>query len=263
VAPRLISAPIAYGFRRAIDHRLRTDANRMLFIVGHMRSGSSLLVHLLANNPHILGYGETHQRHDSPADFSRVAWRVLRSFGRVWPRERYLMDKVLHAQHGLSAELLRWGGTRTILLVRSPESTIPSILKLGLARWPTEEAATDYYVDRLAAVAALAGELGPRRCRFLTYDQLVSATEATLRSLTRFLELPDPITEEYDLLWSTGRYGVGDSSERIYAGRIVRGADRAPEAGISGECLARAREAYRRCVERSAAHAGVLDGVPA
>jgi hypothetical protein len=248
MALNLIKAPIGYGVRRVIDYRLRTDTNRMLFIVGHMRSGSSLLVHLLASSPHILGFGEAHERHESLSDFSRVAWKILRSFGRVWPRERYFLDKVLHAKYGLSAELLRWSGTRTILLVRQPESTLPSIMKLGLPRFSTESAATDYYVERLAAVESLAGELGPKRCAFVTYEQLVSETEAALRSLTTFLELPEPLKEEYDLLWSTGRFGLGDPSEKIRAGRIMRTESR-PATNFGEAYLSRAAEAYRRCVD--------------
>jgi LPS sulfotransferase NodH len=35
-------------------------------ILSHMRSGSTLLAHLLASHPEIIGYGETHIRYRSP-----------------------------------------------------------------------------------------------------------------------------------------------------------------------------------------------------
>ncbi|MDY7013544.1 MAG: sulfotransferase family protein, partial [Cyanobacteriota bacterium] len=54
----------------------RLQPYRVLFILSHMRSGSSLLTHILNSNPEIIGYGETHLQYSSEADFKRLMLKV-------------------------------------------------------------------------------------------------------------------------------------------------------------------------------------------
>jgi hypothetical protein len=46
-----------------------------LLLLGHMRCGSSLLTHILVDNPEIAGYGETHTRYNTSNDFEEWLYR--------------------------------------------------------------------------------------------------------------------------------------------------------------------------------------------
>jgi hypothetical protein len=240
---RLVRAPAV----RALDVAFRARRLRMLFIVGHMRSGSSLLVHLLANSPEVLGFGETQRRYATREDFARATWYILRTFRRLVPRERYVLDKVLHGWRLVDPAVLACAGTRTILLVRRPERALSSILELGNPEWATEEVALRYYLERLEVVRGLADRLGPERCIFLTYDQMVDRPAETLSDLTAFLGLAAPLSEEYSLMWSTGVRDLGDPSTAIRAGRILR-LEPENRFRISADGLRRAADAYDQCV---------------
>jgi hypothetical protein len=244
---------------RRIDTHLRSGRRTMLLVVGHMRSGSSLLVHILASNPEIIGYGETHHRYRTPEDFADSAFEICRSFGRLWPRERYLLDKVLHGYVGLTAPLLTARSTRTILLVRRPEEALRSILRKGGQRIYTPEEALRYYADRLEEVQRLADSLGGERCILVRYDELVEDTDATLQRLSHFLRLAEPLREEYETMWSTGRPKIGDTSERIHQRRIVRQPSEHPTE-FPEPLMDVARDAYQRCVDGSRDRLGLPAG---
>jgi hypothetical protein len=250
---RLLKVPVTRGFRALLRYRLRTGRSQMLFIVGHMRSGSTLLVHLLADHEEIIGYGETHRRYDDDTDVALYAAEIYRHFGWSWPRERYVLDKVLHEHHNLTAGLLRAMDARTILLIRRPDASLPSMLDLELPMVSTQERALDYYLGRLEAVKWLATELGRDRCTFITYEGLVeeASCDAVLDHLTSFLSLRSPLRRRYGTMWSTGRRFIGDPSEAILAGEI-RKPEREYKHDVDPGIVERAEEAYGECVRHCA-----------
>jgi hypothetical protein len=233
--------------RSVVQKRFERGECRMLFIVGHMRSGSSLLVHILASNKQIVGFGEAHMNYGNGANVAAQAVRVYRRSGRIWPRGRYVLDKVLHERYGLTAPLLKGIDARTILLVRRPERALRSIMELKVRIARSDAQACQYYIDRLETVKRLAAELGPERCAFLTYENLVGQTGPTLQTLSTFLALDEPLTGDYDLMWSTGKKGIGDPSDRIKAGTVVQH-ERRYEHEVADELLDRARVAFDDCV---------------
>ncbi len=54
---------------------LKSEKRKMLFVCGHMRSGSSLLLHILNTNPEVLGFGEMHIKYHSEKDFGRAVFK--------------------------------------------------------------------------------------------------------------------------------------------------------------------------------------------
>jgi len=236
-------------FIAQINRRLAARSSNMLFIIGHMRSGSTLLTHILANHPEILGYGETQHVYQSTKDFGLIAYSILRKFRRLIPRERYYFDKVLHDDKHVTHKLLTYNDTRVILLARRPDRALKSILSLGLKKTETEEKALQYYTDRLTTIKNLATVLGKYRCHFITYDDLTDNPAKALQSLSSFLELSTPLSEEYKLLWSTGKAGIGDSSESIAAGRIAP-STKPLLVNISDDTLAQAEEHYQACIKQ-------------
>jgi len=220
-----------------------------VYILSHMRSGSSLLTHLLVSNPDICGFGEAHIRYSTPRSFNTLIGKVLftlrRTPGSV--SERYVLDKVLH-NYLLTYEnvnLLCDEKSRVIFLLREPAATLPSIMKFLNY---SEQQALDYYISRLAMLEKNARELSRHKhCVMLTHDQLLYSTDKIFGMLERFLALQQPLSETYQVLRTTGRGGTGDPSKNIRAGFIVREQTKPKAAQISPESLNSAWQAFEHC----------------
>lgn len=234
-----------------------SGAERPVFILGHMRSGSSLLLHLLISSPEILGYGERNSAYASVTDFRRMAVDIHYHRRRLLRRSRYLIDQINHDRFIESDDLLCHPDLRILLLVREPEASIASMVDvLGRHYGTTLEDSTDYYVARLATLARYARHIDdPDRCRCLTYGELIDDTEQTLSGLVRFLGLEHGLSDRYRVLPFTGRHG--DPSERIRSGRIIRDA---PPRALTLEPLVRERlsRAYADCRATLQTHCGLL-----
>lgn len=245
--------------RRPFDH---------LFILGHMRSGSTLLVHLLANHPQVLGYGETHITYRRREDLLRLAINVQIA-RRAWTiPQRYVLEKILHDRHTPELGLLASAtGARFLVLIRAARPTLSSMVQLwgdgeqpgtrgplgtaeGGANLRTVADYTSYYIDRLDTLAAQAEQLGPRAALLLRYEDLLQHTRPTLDAVQDFLGLTSPIDEAYRTLRTTGQRGVGDSSERIRSGTIRRDATQGPVVELPPELLTEAEAAHAACLTR-------------
>ena len=191
---------------------------RFVFILGHMRSGSSLLAHLLADHPDIVGAGETHLSYRTAEDLSNLIVKTSELLRRPVLREAYLVDQINHPY--VADEVLRSGRLyRCVILVREPEATIKSTM--SMLKCPEQEA-LDVYTKQLDELIHYGRLLGGRALA-LQYDDLVDRTDATLAALTRFLGLTSPLTPHYATHRMTGRVeGYGDPSGNIKSGKIVR-----------------------------------------
>ncbi len=232
-----------------------------LLILGHMRSGSSLLVHLLTSNPEILGYGETHITYESPADFKRLLHKVYAHQHDYRMGQTYVFDKLLHDQKLANDALLQESLTRAIFLLREPSRSLASMLDLK-PHWRAQEA-LDYYVNRLATLERYAAILGPERGVLVEYEQLLQQSGAVFDLLQRFLGTQAGFSEQYQVTSTTGMRGIGDSSDQIKAGRIVRQArtlERAAE--ITPELREQAHRCYEQCRETLQHHCQFLAIAP-
>lgn len=218
-------------------------------ILSHMRSGSTLLAHLLASHPEIIGYGETHIRYNSPKAFDDLVGDVLQTLGRptAHGRERYVLDKLLH-DHLLEPDnvrLLAEAKARVVFLLREPRGSLMSMLKYLKM---TEQNAALYYVTRLVTLERYAQALAPHAlCAALTYDQLLYRTDESLELLKGHLGLRHAPDENYRLLPTTGRQRVGDFSPNIFAGSIVRGGEEPDGPRLPEGILASAGKVYEHC----------------
>ncbi|MDJ1178239.1 hypothetical protein PJF56_05130 [Roseofilum sp. BLCC_M91] len=159
----------------------------------------------------------------------------------------YILDKLLHNSKLLNEDLLLSKHIYKIFLIRNPQQTLPSILKIK-PHW-SQEKTVDHYISRLATLERYAEQINSKeRSLLITHDQLLHQTEEVFRGLQSFLEVHRPFSEQYQVLSTTGKRGVGDSSDNIKQGRIIR--DRSnPELLIKPfnniqPCL----ESYNNCI---------------
>lgn len=234
--------------------RLRIKPYRILFIISHMRSGSSLLTHILNSNSEILGYGETHIQYSSESDFkklmTRLYWygqefRNLNHLKNLKMNHKYVLDKVLHNNKFLDEEFLISENIYSIFLIREPQRTLNSIMELK-PHW-SQEKTLNYYCERLSKLENYAEKINNKeRSLLITHDQLLNHTNSVFKSLKNFLVTEEGFSEEYQILKTTGMRDVGDHKGSIKAGHIVR-TPRKLENKIAQDLVEKARESFNHC----------------
>lgn len=230
-----------------------TARNNFLFILGHMRSGSSLLCHLLCNSPDIIGFGEAHNSYRRRTDLAKLLAAVLHHTGENPMKYRYVLDKVVGQQHIMKPAVLTDRRTRYVFLVREPLRSIASIV--AMRRMYHDETpqqlitfATNYYALRLTQLEELARTIdNPERCLLVTHQQLLNATPSVFEALEEFLDLSAPLREEYEILPTTGKPGMGDPTPSILRGTIDRSLPR-KHVDLPPRLQARMLECYSSCI---------------
>jgi hypothetical protein len=225
----------------------RPQPYKVLFILSHMRSGSSLLTHILNSNPEIIGFGETHLVYESEQDFKALMFKLYWRLKELNMNHQYILDKVLHDQKFLDASFLQSDAVKTIFLLREPKRTLASILDIKPHQ--NEAHALGYYTSRLATLENYAKLINSKeKSLFITHAQVLNQSELVFTSLQNYLETKTGFSEEYQVLKTTGTRGIGDSSENIKAGKIIKQA-RKLDIKISDSVLAQAQKAYDQCYE--------------
>src|SRR5688572_25028043 len=95
------SVPMAMRLKSALEILPRLygsngylHAAGYLFVIGHMRSYSSLLAHILGSHPRIVGYAEMHQKYRTVLDLLELSRKVERTCDKGCAG-RYVLDKIL------------------------------------------------------------------------------------------------------------------------------------------------------------------------
>jgi hypothetical protein len=222
-----------------------------LFVLGHMRSYSSLLCHILGSHPRIDGYCETHIKYRTRFDLLRLRSRVVKLTGEPL-RGRYVLDKVLH-NYPLTPGILRSSTTFGVVLVRRPIPSDQSIINMGLhyedVAWHRDlDAVAQYYEERLASLVRISDQM-PGRVMFIEAEALLSRTADVLQRIGTLLELDEPLRAEYRRFAHTGEGGFGDPSEVISLGRVAN-VTREPRTAVMvpPAMEARLETAYACCV---------------
>ncbi|MBE7384217.1 MAG: sulfotransferase family protein [Leptolyngbya sp. SIO1E4] len=245
---------------------LRKRPYRVLWILSHMRSGSSLLTHILNANPEIIGYGETHIGYQSAQDFKqlmcKVYWqaqeyRNLGDLQKLALQEKYILDKLLHDNKLLDPSLLLSENIHIIFLVREPNRSLVSIRDLK-PHWSEEETLA-YYCNRLKTLVTYAHKMGDhKKALLIRHDQLIENSPLVFESLQKFLETDTGFSEKYQILKMTGSKHVGDHRGKIMAGQIIR-TQRELKQTISQPAIDEAQSVYQDCCKQLSQLSSVLD----
>ncbi|NEO30175.1 MAG: sulfotransferase family protein [Symploca sp. SIO3C6] len=223
----------------------RREPYKILFILGHMRAGSSLLTHLLTTNHEITGFGETHLQYSSERDFKNLILKVYSRIREPKMNHKYVLDKILHNNKFTEREIPYSEQLYTIFLVREPKRSIPSII--GIKPHWSQEQAFAYYSRRLLMLENYAKTINSKeRSFFLTHNQLINNTELVFQSLQKFLGVKQPFSEQYEISSTTGQRGVGDWAGNIKAGRIIRNSQKS-ESSMSPELIEQGIQAFNQC----------------
>lgn len=225
---------------------------RYILVLGHMRSYSSLLCHILNSNPEVAGYVETHCVYAGWPDL----WRLkLKVFGRrdAEMGGRYVLDKILHNRSKVNPVLLRRDDVFVIFGLREPRRTIQSTVAMARSRNPNDwkadsKTVTQKYIVRMKQLRLLAYQ-EMRHATFIDTQRLIDDSPSVLGELTTFLSLKEPLSEEYQTKNLTGAPLFGDPGKHINAGRIVRNREDYSEIELSDDELEPAFEAYAAASE--------------
>lgn len=242
-----------YAVTTVREPRLLFSPKQYIFLLSHMRCYSSVLAHILGNHRDILGSSEVHQPYRGRRDLLRLRYMTYWSHRKGFDA-RYILDKILHNHLDISPRILSREWVKPVFILRRPEETIPSIIRMetyldGQHRadgLDSPEKVVDYYVERLLYLERLCLSL-KRPGLYFDAERLIHDTSRLFAFLERELKLNSPLSEDYATYEHTGRAGPGDMSPQIKTGRLVRERSAAPALDIDPAILARAQAAYDHC----------------
>ena len=193
-----------------------------IFILSAMRSGSTLLQHIVGQVPNVLSAGETKIEYESEADFEQLK-RHLLEYNDIAEEGNYrYMEKCVHRRYyrePVPGDSMR---IKYLFITRNPIPAMSSLLEQE--GWPYTESMSSaawYYDDRLKALVEFAQKLDRKTAAFVSYEDLVADPEPHLERLTRFLEVEKPLTNTYPKQRWTAKMSLGDVSDNIKASRIL------------------------------------------
>jgi len=201
----------------SVDHHI--------FLLSHMRASTSLMSHILGSHPEINGYYEMHLSYRTDDDLEKQK-QLYSSKEIVKNSSKYLFDKLLHNDYDLLLEHLAQEKIKVLVSIRDPERTIKSIINLFRNKetdhpYADPEEATQYYIDRVTELASFC-EHYKQSYYYYDADLIRTMPNETLKRIQNWLSLAITLTEQYQLFSLTGQPRLGDTSENIKKGRIVK-----------------------------------------
>jgi hypothetical protein len=193
---------------------------KQLFLMGHPRSGSSLLMHILTSNNEIIGFGEYFTVYHSHSDLINTEFDIRRKRKKLFKNYFYIANQILHSSRTPNLNILK--NVKIIFLIRNPiealsSSAILSKKKKGVIN---KEEIVNEYIQRLKFFIKLFPLLDKDQWIFITYEDLTENTNTTLNDLNQFLNLKASLSSSYDLQKFTQI--SGDPSINITKGTIIK-----------------------------------------
>lgn len=197
-----------------------------IFMFSHARSCSTLLSHILGNNPAINGYYEMRQGY-TKAEHLVSQIRNHRKQHLVKPNSKYLFDNIVFEQYGIDPTFILQCTPKIIITLGNPLDSIPSLMQLkAKAKKPaplaTFRGACAHYQMRVRMLVNLAEAF---RGQFVYVDanDVVMRTDECFKYLESELELTTPLKTQYDLYPMSTIRGTGDPSLKLKSGILTPG----------------------------------------
>lgn len=223
---------------------------RHIFVISAMRSGSTLMQHVIAQPPCVLSAGETKIEYTGPEKLEALRKHLFTyeniSEGDRNSRPWVYLEKCVHDRYLPAIPPIENPQMRFVFILRHPHPALTSLMKLK--GWPyTEsvESAHWYYTHRFASIIKLAEGIGePENAYFLSYEDFLENPEPHLAALTRFLGFKEPLKSVYPEQKWTAKLSLGDVSENIRSRKIVS-YEKKPLIDMPDELKASLEETYR------------------
>jgi len=220
---------------------------KYLFVVSHMRSRSSVLSHILGNNPEVCGYKELHRSYKGQLSLINMQIELVKDL-KCRLRNRYLLDKILN-NFTISDYILYRTQPKILFLLREPEETIKSIMNMGFKTgvdwYKSPLKVTEYYCKRLRNMEQLSYRAGEGHL-FIESKDLVENADITLSKITNWLHLDEPLKTTYSTFKDTGVIGFGDPLENIKSG-VLKPTKSYPNINVPEHLLSKADESFKKC----------------
>lgn len=201
---------MAGGATALIDGRCQFD--KAMFILGHMRCGSTALSHILCSHDYISGYGEAHIHYKNR---SALGLLILNQIKRSGHRSgsKYLFDKILHSRYD-SGVTEQFYNSHAIFIIREPINTLKSIRKLfesiGSKEYSDDNIISDYYEERLCSLMYNWDKFPADHKIGMSFHQLTSDTDNILHKISDMMNIKPALTNNYQLPKNKLGHGAGD-----------------------------------------------------
>jgi hypothetical protein len=188
-----------------------------------MWSYSSLLGHILGSSKNIDDYFKMHRHYFSRKSILVAKLHYLKNHNPA-ASHRYFFDKLLHDHLEVSYSLLNSLGTKAILILRQPEPTILSIIKMAHSRGfespvITAEGAINYYRSPLKVLIKIGKEL-KGNFLLLKSESVLQESDSTLALLHNDLQLNEPLSNSFNKFPNTSKAKFGHMSGNLQKGQI-------------------------------------------
>jgi hypothetical protein len=225
---------------------------RAVFMIAHMRCGSTALSNILCGHPQISGYGESHITYTSRSSLGTLVVNQARR--KEWsPQADHLFDKITHSRHDACADA-EFFRSRAIFVAREPVESLLSIrnlfARLGRGDYPTDAAAAAYYGERVARLLLLWDHFPKQNRIGLTHRLLTTDPKNQLERISYFLKLSPPLENRYTSPRASTVGGGGDPLTSHRFSEIVASAEASTlrtkrELEIASDELDRLNSLYR------------------
>ena len=233
-------------------------SSQHIFLLSHMRANTSLVSHILGSHPQISGYYEMHLSYHDEHDLDKQL-QLFSSKDQIKSSTKYMFDKLLHNDYELCLDQLDRDKIKILVSIRSPEQSIKSIVNLfrnknAAHAYAGLESAAQYYIDRVTELARFC-QCNKGQYYYYDADLIRIQHESLLQRLQDWLGLSMPLSEQYQLFSLTGQARVGDTSENMNKGRIVRHQNNYDDIEIPDQLLRQVVAETRRHKEAAVSYA--------
>ena len=220
-----------------------------IFLLSHMRANTSLFGHILGSHQDIEGYYEMHIGYYSWKSLIRQKL-IYFNLHKQNKKKLFMFDKILHSEHEITLEVLQRENVVTILSLREPEQTVPSIVKLYEKADPSHKfcsiaGAAKYYLERLDYLEKLAKAI-PKQYIYIDAQEIRDNTDEALIYLAKELNLSTPLSGNYTTQKLTGKGTTGDLSDNLKKGEVKVGKTDYSQYEIPNTLLEELQRQYKR-----------------
>lgn len=234
---------LAFIWKTFVSHKNQN----FVFLIAHVRSGSSLLMHILCTNKEILGFGEYSYQISNKHNLTLFNFDVRRKSGSLFSKQTYIANQINDCNSFPDVRFLKLKKLKFIFLIRSPQATISSMYQLS-KRYNqshlTPEKLVEEYCKQMNYLVQLKNNISQEQYFFLTYEELIENPQKILKNMSSFLELNQALLPEYDIQKFT--LHSGDPSEHIRSRRIK--ITQSPQIKLDSVLLNKAKVAYNKTI---------------